>query len=392
MAETKGSVTDQMDGDILPASSNADRTFHRFPDLPAEIRRMIWREFYLEPRTFHTQLCDWQVYYDTVDDDNDDQIILFGNETAEYMYKMAPALPGMQSYYDSIDTSIDRTSADVARTVRPHFWLPPWVSRDGEWIGVMPSRDPANGTRRPMRALPNEARVNWDADWTTVTDDYNIFHTGGWDANILVSPQTEWWANIRNLVFYYEPSLRLAESRFVTQSNVDLWICCRKMPLLEQVRAIFRPWPWLYEVATGPLYRIYELCEALSHFQRRYLLRKKSCADAHMWKVKVDFVLPPQMAELTWDRVWSLMSRAAFMTEFKAELRDLGVLRESRYGWLRFILNHVEDLASKFERVDLHEKEQKGLKQLFRRLDLAPIQAVMKGLDKWVEYDSQHGH
>ncbi|KAF6814234.1 hypothetical protein CMUS01_12678 [Colletotrichum musicola] len=390
MAETKGSVTDQMD--ILPTSSNADRTFHHFPELPAEIRRMIWREFYLEPRTFHTQLCNWQMDYDAVDDEDDDHIISSDNERAIFIYKMAPALPGLQSYYDSIDTSIDRTSADVARNVRTHFWLPPWVARDGEWIRAMPSRDPANRTARPKHALPNEVRVNWDADWTNVTENYNIFRTGGGDAIILMSPQTEWWANIRNLVLYYQPSFGRAESRFVTESNVDLWICCRKMPLLEQVREIFCPWPWPSEVATDPIYRIYELCEALSHFQRRYLMRKKSCADAHMWKVKVDFVLPPQMAELTWDRVRSLMSRAAFMTEFKAGLRDLGVLRELRYGWLRFILDHVEDLASKFERVDLDKEEQKGLKQLFRRLDLEPIQAVMKGLDKFFEYDSQHSH
>lgn len=384
MAETKGSATDHME--TAPTCPDADQAFHCFPDLPAEIRRMIWSEFYLEPRTFHTKLYDWQVYCNKGGDD-DDHVVLFDNETAEYIYKMAPVLPGLQSYYHSIDTSIDRTSADVARTVRPHFWLPPWVSCDGHWIGVMPSRDPANRTRRLTHPLPKDARVNWDADWTSVKEDYNLFQTGGWDADILLSPQTDWWANIRNLVLFYQPSFRRAESRFVTETNVDLWVCCRKMPQLEQVRAIFKPWP--FKVATDPIYRIYELCEALDRFQRRYLLRQKSCADARTWRIKVDFVLPPQVAELPWGRVRSLMSRAGFMKEFEADLRDLRVLCESRYWWLQHILDHLGDLAWEFRTVDLEKDEEKGASQLFGRLNLEPIQAAMKGLDKWVEYDSQ---
>ncbi|KAF6797053.1 hypothetical protein CSOJ01_13035 [Colletotrichum sojae] len=53
-------------------------------------------------------------------------------------------------------------------------------------------------------------------------------------------------------------------------------------------------------------------------------------------------------------------------------------------------VNSAVDYAIKV--VDLEKDEEKGAIKLFSRLDLEPIQAVMKGLDKWVEHDAQQNY
>ncbi|KAI8293982.1 hypothetical protein K4K56_003416 [Colletotrichum sp. SAR 10_98] len=122
------------------------QAFQRFPQLPPAIRRMIWKEFYLIPRQF---LAHWEGYEDLV-----------GNDTILLSWDLAPVGPGRSltanSYYYSIDNTIDRMSRSVALSLRKRFGFPTYRRN---------SLDPWSITQPPQQGSKSDVMINWEVDF-----------------------------------------------------------------------------------------------------------------------------------------------------------------------------------------------------------------------------------
>lgn len=364
-SRSRAQPTDSLPPAPAAESPDAGRTFHLFPDLPAELRRMIWREFYLEPRYFIVGDYDGGFHEDP-EHPNASRLWIF--DTTWYMTPYSRCV----RYWRSVDTSIDRMSRDVAHGVRDRVWFPLWArayEMDTD-LGSLPWRDPERHPSGRRFEYPADTRINWDVDWTRICSPRGYTELA-YD-NLIIFPITDWWANIRNLATHWSfPCYTgfLHYHRGISDANMSLWVCCQRMPALEAVRAVVQP-------SYHPVYaRLVEMLSSISHFQRLHLLRQESCANSHIRGVRVDvvFSMPGVSWPPSWSRLRTLMSKARFMKEFEGE---------SGRG-LQF---YLKGMAQDFADVELSEDEVEGSGQLFCNFDLRPVQAVVRSLDEWMEH------
>ncbi|KAF6829483.1 hypothetical protein CPLU01_07889 [Colletotrichum plurivorum] len=360
-----------------PKGPDAGRTFHPFPKLPAELRRMIWREFYLEPRYFIAGEDSEASYGE------DSPLPLDQDQwhfSREFTQRMTP-YSRCARYWRAIDTAIDCTSREVARGLRGRVWFPTWAfafkgDDDGAWVGSLPWRDPAKNPQRGYQ-YPSDVRINWDTDWINLSYLFEILCSGDLDdPSVVSSPKLDWWANIQNLAVPWNvPDYGIGD-RSVTVPKMNLWVCCQKMPALTAVRGLLQP---LRLPAATP--RVVDLCASVDYFQRLHLLRLESCANEHIRRVRLEITC--KMPGITWPPSWSrvrvLLSGVRFRNEFEED-------------WAKIhpaMVFEFERDAERFAEVELSEDEVEGSEQLFRELDLEPIQVAVRGLDDWIEYERQ---
>ncbi|KAF6792364.1 hypothetical protein CMUS01_16166 [Colletotrichum musicola] len=357
-----------------PKSPDAGRTFHPFPKLPAELRRMVWREFYLEPR-----------YFIVIEDGGVDHIDPGSQpdqwHTSYEDTQRMTAYSRCARYWRSIDTAIDHTSREVARGLRSRFWFPTWAftytNYVQNWLGSLPWRDPAKNPEEEGYQYPADIHINWDTDWINFNSFFFELSSGDiGDASIVASPKMDWLANIRNLsVPWHIPGYGVGD-KDVNLSNESLWACCRAMPALAAVRGLLQ-----LHLLTAATPRAIDMCASIDHFQRLHLLRQESCVNDHILGVKVDIIctIPGVAWPPSWSRLQALLSRARFLNEFEEDWAKM----DSHMAAL------LKRTAPSFAEVDLSEDEVKGSEQLFRDLNLEPIQAAVRCLDDWIEYRNQ---
>ncbi|KAF6807154.1 hypothetical protein CSOJ01_08342 [Colletotrichum sojae] len=356
-----------------PKSPDAGRTFHPFPKLPAELRRMIWREFYLEPRYF---IADEEEDVEYRDPSLQPSPWLMSYELT---MRMTP-YSRCARYWRSVDTAIDHTSREVARGLRSRFWFPTWAfaynSHVEVWLESLPWRDPAKHPEKEGYQYPADVQINWDADWINVNLFFAEMSSGDvGDAAKVASPRMDWLANIRNLAIpWHIPGYGFADKE-VGLSNESLWACCQIMPALAAVRGLLQ----LHHL-TAATPRVIDMCASIDHFQRLHLLRQESCINDHIRRVRVDIIcnMPGVPWPPSWSRLRALLSGARFLNEFEEDWAKM----PSHMAAL------LKGTAEKFAEVALSEDEVKGSEQLFRDLNLEPIQAAVRGLDDWIEYHS----
>lgn len=353
-----------------PESADAGRTFHPFPNLPAELRRMIWREFYLEPRYFIADE-DEQVYHT-------DPGLHPGqwHMTWEFIQRMTP-YSRCARYWRSIDAAIDYTSREVARGLRSRAWFPTWAftTTDGPYSSL-PWRDPAQNLRGGYQ-YPADVHVNWDADWINLNIFFSELFLGVTGEGPVVTPPTrDWWASIRNLAVPWQvPDFGICDKEVSTTSE-NLWACCQFMPALAAVRGLLQP-----RGLTAATPRVVGMCASIDHFQRLHLLRQESCVNDHIRGVRLDVIckIPGVTWPPSWSRLRALLSGAHFLNEFEEDWAGMDTPMTALF----------KGSAEAFAEVELSEDEVKGSEQLFRDLDLEPIQVTLRGLDNWIEYKKQ---
>ncbi|KAK2768035.1 hypothetical protein CKAH01_04603 [Colletotrichum kahawae] len=156
--------------------SPRSQAFHRFPQLPPAIRRMIWKEFYLIPRHF---LAHWKGY----DKLRNHEAIL------SCWWDLEPVTRGRsctaKSYYYSIDNTIDRMSRSVARDLRKRFGFPTYRRK---------SLDPWSISEPPEQGTSSDVMINWEVDFIHLNSGYPYLDV------IEDLPHLQWFRYIQNIV------------------------------------------------------------------------------------------------------------------------------------------------------------------------------------------------
>lgn len=150
--------------------------FPKFSQFPTEIRLMIWREFYLEPRYFEVR---WKCGIKS------SSIHLRANVLNHSIHHVG----SRRHYFTAIDTTINRESYLVATKIRPRFWLPMWCS---------PTYDSTWSTIPSVETVP-DVSINWEVDYLQLNVD--IFIIG---RLVECSPSrecspTSWFSDIHKL-------------------------------------------------------------------------------------------------------------------------------------------------------------------------------------------------
>ncbi|KAF4412948.1 hypothetical protein CFRS1_v002311 [Colletotrichum fructicola] len=174
------------------------QAFHRFPQLPPVIRRMIWKEFYLIPRHF---LAHWEGYED----------LIGGNWNAK-------------SYYYSIDNTIDRMSRSVARSLRKRFGFPTYRRKNLE---------PWSITQPPQQGSRSDVMINWEVDFINLNKE-----TPQVDL-IEDLPHLQWLRYIENIVvetWFSECKLIIENMNGLTSENKWLLEMRHWLPNLKLIQ------------------------------------------------------------------------------------------------------------------------------------------------------------
>ncbi|KAH9232701.1 hypothetical protein K456DRAFT_395699 [Colletotrichum gloeosporioides 23] len=253
------------------AAAPAPPTFPRFQDFPCEIRLMIWREFFLEPRFFQS-FC---------------QMLQAQTKGDSYSLRWTLVHHGSsRTYYTSIDTQINKESTDVARKIRPKSCLPIFSPQIAGW-----------GLERRWDSNPVYFHVNWDVDFINLDDA---------DPRLQMTSDEclSWYSKVRNL------SLGPPRQGYITgpfdylsQENEWLWERRSLFPNLKSIIHCQDPFwaPWH---------------NSAFYFQTRYLLRYSQKIPPQ-WKdvaYKVCFLSPWTVPDSTQPR-W---------TDFLEQLRTEG--------------------------------------------------------------------
>ncbi|KAE9570868.1 hypothetical protein CGMCC3_g13073 [Colletotrichum fructicola] len=193
------------------------QAFHRFPQLPPVIRRMIWKEFYLIPRHF---LAHWEGYED-----------LIGNDTILLSWDLYPVAPGgnwnAKSYYYSIDNTIDRMSRSVARSLRKRFGFPTYRRKNLE---------PWSITQPPQQGSRSDVMINWEVDFINLNKE-----TPQVDL-IEDLPHLQWLRYIENIVvetWFSECKLIIENMNGLTSENKWLLEMRHWLPNLKLIQREF---------------------------------------------------------------------------------------------------------------------------------------------------------
>lgn len=204
-------------------------TFPRFQDFPCEIRLMIWREFFLEPRFFRSVCKVLQAW------------------TSGHSYDLRWTLVHhgcSRTYYTSIDTQINKESTEVARKVRPKSCFPTFSPE----IGV-------GGLEMRWDSHPTYFHVNWDVDFISL--DFA-------DAGLQLTSASEcllWYSKVRNLSLGpFRQGGITKPFEYLSQENEWLWERSSLFPSLKSIIHCLDPFwaPWHNNAC---------------YFQTRHLLR-----------------------------------------------------------------------------------------------------------------------
>lgn len=150
--------------------------FPKFSQFPTEIRLMIWREFYLEPRYFEVH---WKYGIKS------SSIHLRAHVLNHSIHHVG----SRRQYFTAIDTTINRESYLVATKIRPRFWLPMWCS---------PTYDSTWSTIPSVETVP-DVLINWEVDYLQlnlhITTIVGLVECSPWRE---CSP-TSWFSDIHKL-------------------------------------------------------------------------------------------------------------------------------------------------------------------------------------------------
>lgn len=245
----------------------APPTFPRFQDFPCEIRLMIWREFFLEPRFFQA-VC--QLLEEPVKHDLRWTLVHYGSS---------------RTYYTAIDTQINKESTDVARKIRPKSCFPTFSPDDGVFIIVS------------VRDSPAYFHVNWDVDFVNL-DSADL----GCHLTYAMSESISWYSKVRNLSLGPGRGGSPEPLRYLSLENSWLWMRCYLLPNLKSIIH------W-----QNPFWKPGQ--NSAAYFQTRYLLRESPKIPPE-WKDVVHeacLVIPGTVPDTTQPR-WS-----DFLEQLRAE-------------------------------------------------------------------------
>ncbi|KAK2758148.1 hypothetical protein CKAH01_16862 [Colletotrichum kahawae] len=263
-------------------------TFHRFRDLPVEVRILIWKIFYLTPRVFIAELERWSppgrlhlsdhdYAHLGLDTDNLDRFMIW---TFKY------ANEARWLYYRSIDNEIDRLSRSVAQSLRPPFWVPAWHKR---LVGNRYLYTTLPPEKNPKTPMPEIHHINWNVDLICLSEE---------DVQGISPTLSSWWKLVQHLAI--SPAIEdFPYLKFhITTENTFLW---SNKSVFRGLKSLRR----LHPTRAGPS----TLSEG-AHFQTRYLLRDSPHTPPE-WR-KMDYnraFWPPDNMDIPPQPSWSKFLR-----------------------------------------------------------------------------------
>ncbi|KAF0321600.1 hypothetical protein GQ607_011113 [Colletotrichum asianum] len=243
----------------LPFNYPLSQHFKKFSQLPPTVQKMVWTEFYRNPRYFVAKWTQWceLIKHDQDDgkqddnkaDDSDEGCSVEDNydeyepeaddssltSVSNYFvhhsgWELEP-IRTKAHYYDAIDNTIDQMSRDVAKGLRTSLRLPVWTCSTGDHLGFW------SNTSSHGRATEDPV-INFESDFIYI-------QKTGW-------PQTQALAGS-------EDEVRREVAKGFTRENLWLWKMRRYLPNLKVIRRALTD-------------KAPQLLNEWAYFQTRYLL------------------------------------------------------------------------------------------------------------------------
>ncbi|KAJ0347970.1 hypothetical protein COL26b_006577 [Colletotrichum chrysophilum] len=269
----------------LPFDYPLSQHFKKFSQLPRAVQKMVWTEFYRNPRYFVAKWVQWcelikhdqddgkqddnkaddsdegcsvEDNYDEYEPEADDSSLMsVSNYFVHHSGWELEPIRTKAHYYDAIDNTIDPMSREVAKGLRPSLRLPVWTCSTEDHLGFW------SNTSSHSRATEDPV-INFESDFIYIQK------TGWPQTQALVSKRyLKWMGSIRNVIIDTDVNLQAGSedevrrevAKGITRENLWLWKMRRYLPNLKVIRRALTD-------------KAPQLLNEWAYFQTRYLLRE----------------------------------------------------------------------------------------------------------------------